>query len=312
MGIGFGTAAIGRPSYINIRNKPAIKDFNLEAFKVEGIRMLEEAYKAGIRYFDTAPGYGIAESIIRDWQQQNPYDDIEVATKWGYKYTANFNPNAEVHEIKDHSLNLLKEQWRVSEKLPHVKTLQIHSATFESGVLDNKEVLNRLFEIKNTSKVLIGLTTSGPNQSEIIKYALGVHVHGYQLFDTFQVTYNMLDQSLFELKSDLTGKRIIIKEALANGRLFRNENYPTYFRLYDKLESIATDRNVGVDAIALRFCIDTINPFMVLSGASEVNQLKENLKANTVKLDTSELEDLQSFGVEPHDYWSERKLLDWN
>ena len=65
---------------------------------------------------------------------------IEIATKWGYTYTANFDANATVHEVKEHSLSKLNEQWNFSKQLlPYLKVYQIHSATLETGVLENKK-----------------------------------------------------------------------------------------------------------------------------------------------------------------------------
>ena len=54
--LGLGTAAIGRPQYINIR-KVASKTFSLAEFRQAGYKVLDTAYHKGVRYFDTAPGY---------------------------------------------------------------------------------------------------------------------------------------------------------------------------------------------------------------------------------------------------------------
>ena len=64
--IGLGTAAIGRPLYINIRQNQTT-EFDLDSFRQRGIDMLNAAYDQGIRYFDTAPGYGMAEQLLIDW-----------------------------------------------------------------------------------------------------------------------------------------------------------------------------------------------------------------------------------------------------
>ena len=238
-----------------------------------------------------------------------------MATKWGYTYTANFDENATVHEVKEHSVSKLNEQWNFSRQLlPYLKVYQIHSATLETGVLENTEVLERLAFLKREHNLKIGLTTTGTNQVEVIKKALAVLVDGEQLFDLFQVTYNFLDQSLLAISKELISqnKSIVIKEALANGRVFRNKNYPQYNKMYATLEDLAQKHNVGVDAISLKYCEQTIPKSVILSGASATSQLKENLKINSFSLSSNEIAILNSFKVTPEFYWSERKQLQWN
>ena len=314
MKLGLGTAALGRPQYINVRQKNS-KNSDLDTFKKHSFSVLEAAYNSGIRYFDTAPGYGLAEELVLEWLRTKDDRSIEVATKWGYTYTANFNENATVHEVKEHSVSKLNEQWNLSKQLlPYLKVYQIHSATLETGVLENTEILERLAFLKREHNLKIGLTTTGTNQVEVIKKALAVLVDGEQLFDLFQVTYNFLDQSLLAISKELISqnKSIVIKEALANGRVFRNKNYPQYNKMYATLEDLAQKHNVGVDAISLKYCEQTIPKSVILSGASATSQLKENLKINSFSLSSNEIEILNSFKVTPEFYWSERKQLQWN
>jgi len=312
--LGLGTAALGRPQYINIRTKDC-DNSNLETFKKQSFQVLEDAYNLGIRYFDTAPGYGLAEELVLEWLQTKNDSSIEVATKWGYTYTANFNVNATVHEVKKHSLAKLKEQWNFSKKLlSYLKVYQIHSATLETGVLENKDVLNELARLKKEYNLKIGITTTGVNQIAVIEKALNILVEGKSIFDVFQVTYNFLEQSLLEISDKLINqnKSIVIKEALANGRIFRNENYPHYNKTYDYLEHLAEKHTVGVDAIALQYCSQTVPKSIVLSGASNSNQLKENLKLHTFLLSKDDINTLNSFKITPEVYWLERKKLEWN
>jgi len=314
LNIGLGTAAIGRPQYINLRQE-AIVDFSLDAFKKQGKLVLDEAYRKGIRYFDTAPGYGLAEQLLIDWIEEKRHKDVEIATKWGYTYVANFNPNAIIHEVKEHSLEKLNQQWEQSKSLlPYLTSYQIHSATFDSGIYKNIEALDRLSKLKSEYGLLIGLTTSGPNQSEVIKESLEIERDGTALFDVFQVTYNLLDQSLTQIGKELIAqkKRIVIKEALANGRIFPNRKYLNYNTLYQELQRLAIKYKVGIDAIALRFCIDSMEPFMVLSGASNEKHIVENLKATQFKLEEKDLFSLQQLSISPEQYWQERNQLGWN
>jgi len=312
--LGLGTAAIGRPQYINIRDK-ATSEFSLEAFRQKGVQVLDTAYEQGIRYFDTAPGYGLAEQLLIDWVMEKNDASIEVATKWGYTYIANFDPNAARHEVKEHSLKKLNEQWVQSKALlPLLTTYQVHSATFESGVLDNEKVLNRLAELKNRYDLRMGITVTGANQVEVLKKAMDVEVEGVLLFDVFQVTYNIFDQSLATISKTLSSqkKRLVIKEALANGRLFPNERYSHYSTAYKILQTLAEKYEVGIDAIGLRFCIDSIDTYKVLSGASNEQHLSDNRRATHFELEENDIAILKELAIPTEQYWKERKQLTWN
>jgi aryl-alcohol dehydrogenase-like predicted oxidoreductase len=313
--IGLGLAALGRPEYINIREGETI-DKSEEAFKKNTFSVLDEAYKLGIRYFDTAPSYGKGEAFLQEWNTATNHADVSLGTKWGYTNVANWELGFDgQHEIKEHSLEKLLEQWRVSKNmLPKLKYYQVHSATFESGILENQDVLNQLFKIKKETGLQIGVTTSGANQKEVLAAALNVNIHGDSLFDCFQATYNVLEQSCFSVLKEVIqqGKTVIIKEALANGRLFQNEKFSHYQEAYNILKQLSEKYKVGFDAIALRFVMDSLQPNYVLSGASITNQLKQNLKALNFRLTKEELKVLNAFGVFAVPYWKERSLMHWN
>jgi aryl-alcohol dehydrogenase-like predicted oxidoreductase len=312
--IGLGTAAIGRPLYINIKDNKSSKPFDKQEFIKKGEALLDFAYANGIRILDTAPGYGLAENLVTEWLQNRKISDVSVSSKWGYTYVADFSETAEQHEVKEHSLSKLNEQWEVTkELLPSLNIYQIHSATLDTGVLGNKEVLETLFKLKKTYGLEIGLTTTGANQMEIMRLALDVEVEDQPLFDSFQITYNVFDQSIAELVGADFDRTIIVKEALANGRVFpNNEKYPHYAAQYKLLTELGEKYNVGVDAIALRFCMDSIKSNIVLSGASTPEQLSENLKAYDFELTAEEINQLRFLRVSPDAYWEERKALEWN
>jgi len=313
--IGLGLAALGRPEYINIRIENVI-DKTEKTFKKNTFSVLNEAYNLGVRYFDTAPSYGKGEAFLNEWITQTNHPDIVLGTKWGYTYEANwelgFNGQ---HEVKEHSLNKLLEQWEVSKKmLPKLAYYQVHSATFESGILENKDVLNQLFKIKKETGLHMGISTSGAYQKEILETALKITIENEILFDCFQVTFNVFEQSTFSVlqKALQSGKTVIIKEALANGRVFQNKNFKHYYELYSLLKQLSTKYKVGIDAIALRFVMDSLKPTIVLSGASSIEQLKQNLKANKFELTASEILELQKTPILKETYWEERSKLAWN
>jgi len=313
--IGLGLAALGRPEYINVRDGN-IPNKSMEAFMENAFSVLNFAYKHGIRYFDTAPSYGKGEQFLTNWNSKYQHKDVTLSTKWGYTYVADWKLGISgAHEVKEHSLDKLMEQWKISKKLlPALKIYQVHSATFESGILENKDVLNRLYEIKKQTGLQIGITTSGVNQSEIIEAALKIKIENEDLFDSFQVTYNILEQSTHAILKHLLqlGKTVIIKEALANGRIFKNKKTFHYQKLYNVLDTLAKKHNVGTDAVALRYAMDNLEPTCVLSGASNKEQLEQNIKAQNFKLGKEELKVLNSFKIDSLEYWEERNKLAWN
>ena len=313
--IGLGLAALGRPDYINIRSEHDI-DKSVDGFRANAFKVLNQSYALGIRDFDVAPSYGLGEQFLQDWNDSKNHKDVNLSTKFGYTYVANWELGfSGKHEIKEHSLHKLNAQWEVSKALlPNLKIYQIHSATLDSGVLNNTELLKRLHELKQQHQIKIGISSSGTEQVKIIEEAQKIDFDGNGLFDSYQVTFNIFEQSCFNILKQLLAndKTVIIKEALANGRVFRNHNFPEHESVYMYLELLSKKYSVGTDAIALRYVMDDLEPNVVLSGASNCNQLKQNLKALNFELDTNEILKLKSFAVSSEHYWQERSNLEWN
>ncbi|MCL5244222.1 aldo/keto reductase [Cellulophaga sp. 20_2_10] len=312
--IGLGLAALGRPDYINIRTANVNK--SIAAFKENAFTMLDHAYSLGLRYFDTAPSYGKGEEFLLEWKNQRKYKDLVLGTKWGYTYVANWEVGySGKHEIKEHSISKLLEQWQVSKQLlPQLGIYQVHSTTLESGILDNTTVLEELHTIKKETGVAIGISTSGAQQRSVIEKALNVKVNGEDLFTSFQVTYNVFEQATYPILKQVLkeNKTVIVKEALANGRVFKNDTFTNYQDNYKTLEVLANNYNVSVDAIALRFIIDSLEPTYILSGASNTTQLDSNHKALDFVLSKKDLGKLKELKTNPSNYWEERSALEWN
>jgi aryl-alcohol dehydrogenase-like predicted oxidoreductase len=58
--------------------------------------------------------------------------------------------------------------------------------------------------------------------------------------------------------------------------------------------------------------MDNLEPTYLLSGASTIEQLEQNIKAYNFKLENEELIVLNSFKTDSHRYWEERNKLTWN
>lgn len=279
-------------------------------------RMLDAAYESGIRYFDAARSYGRAEDFLGAWLRSSMPEGVVVGSKWGYTYTADWQVDAETHEVKEHSLEVLNRQILESrERLNGALNLyQIHSATMESGVLENEPVLNRLAELKG-ERLRIGLSVSGPKQGEAIRKAMKIQIAGRRLFDTVQATWNLLEPSAGPVLAEAyaAGMGVIVKEGLANGRLTERNQESGFAGKREQLESAASMLGVSIDQIALACVLHQPWAGVVLGGAVAVEHLNSNAKAVAVNLESGLAEQLLAELQEvPEDYWSTRKALAWN
>ena len=303
--LGLGLAALGRPGYINVGHggdlagRTEVADLERLAHTV-----LEAAYEGGVRYFDAARSYGRAEAFLASWLEQRAFRPgaVTVGSKWGYTYTAGWRVGAERHEVKDLSLATLRRQLAESRNLlgRHLRLYQIHSATIESGVLDDRAVLDELRRLRETG-LAIGLTVTGARQAETIARAIEIPV-----FDAVQATWNLLERSAEAIlaKAHEAGLGVIVKEALANGRLTPRGDVPALLELTER-------RGVTPDALALAAALAQPWADVVLSGAATVETLQSNLTALTLELVGLDPE-LEALAEEPGRYWGERAALPWN
>jgi aryl-alcohol dehydrogenase-like predicted oxidoreductase len=304
--LGLGLAALGRPGYINLGHAEDLAGHtDVESMERGAHAVLDAAYAGGIRYFDAARSYGRAEAFLASWLEQRGFSpgDVTVGSKWGYTYTADWRVDAEVNEVKDLSEATLERQLTESQELlgNHLCLYEIHSATLDSGVLDDAAVMEELARLR-ANGMAIGFTTSGPRQGETIERAL--EVGG---FDVVQSTWNLLDRSAgpaLEVAHQ-EGLGVIIKEALANGRLTERGDVP-------ELATAARTTGRTEDAIALAYVLAQPWVDVVLSGATTVDELASNLVARVLELGPDVLERLDAIGEDAETYWEKRSELPWN
>ncbi|MFC6666372.1 aldo/keto reductase [Deinococcus radiopugnans] len=226
--LGLGLAALGRPGYINLGHGEDLTDKTVEAMREHAWTVLDRAWAAGLRYFDAARSYGRAEDFLGGWLRERGYP-ATVGSKWGYTYVANWRTDADTHEIKSHDLDTLDRQWpETLEALGRQPDLYlIHSATLATGVLEDVRVLARLAE-RAAGGVRVGLSTSGPGQAETLRRALEVAVDGVNPFSAVQATWNLLEPSAGTAlaEADAAGWAVVVKEAVANGRLAGRATLP--------------------------------------------------------------------------------------
>lgn len=311
--LGLGLAALGRPGYINLEHgtdlgqKKGVSDLRGHTWA-----MLDAAWDAGLRVFDAARSYGRAEEFLGGWLRARGHAPatLTVGSKWGYTYVADWRSDAPVHEVKDHSLATLDRQWpETLAALGRAPDLYlIHSATLETGVLDDERVLARLADL-GTQGVRVGLSTSGPRQADTLRRALAVRVNGACPFRAVQATWNLLEPSAGAALAEAhaAGWTVVVKEGVANGRLTARGltgggDVPA------PLAAEAGRLGVTPDAVALAAALQQPWVDVALSGASTPEQLHDNLRAPGLEVDLAALATLRG---SPEAYWQQRSALAW-
>jgi aryl-alcohol dehydrogenase-like predicted oxidoreductase len=304
--VGLGLAALGRPGYINLGHAGDVGDTDVEAMERHAHAVLDAAYEGGVRYFDAARSYGRAEAFLASWLGLRGLsrNDVTVGSKWGYTYTADWRVDVAEHEVKDLSVSTLRRQLGETRALigEQLALYQIHSATVESGVLDDAEVREELARLREAG-VRIGFTATGPRQAATIEHAL--EVGG---FDAVQATWNLHERSATAALAAAheAGLGVIVKEALANGRLTARGDAEA------RLVAAARERGTTPDALALAAVLAQPWVDVVLSGAATVDTLRSNLTALDVGWDAGAEEALAPLEEPAEEYWERRSELAWN
>ena len=302
--LGLGMAALGRPGYITIgHGRDLAGGRDPESMAAGAARMLDAAAVAGITYVDAARSYGRAEEFLGAWLADRAPQGLTIGSKWGYTYTAGWRVDAAVHEVKDHSPEVFSRQLAESTALlgEHLALYQVHSATLESGILEDRVALAGLAALRDQG-VMVGLTTSGPAQAEVIERAMTIAVGGRPLFATVQATWNVLEPSAGPALAAAhdAGVGVIVKEALANGRLTDRGDPPDALRA----------RGHSPDQIAIAAALARPWADVVLLGAATLGQLESNVAALGVPPSLLPLP--PELAERPESYWQTRGDLPWN
>ena len=304
--IGLGLAALGRPGYLNLGHGEDLGDErSVEALESRSHELLDRAYARGVRYFDAARSYGLAERFLGSWLLRRGFgaSDVTVGSKWGYTYTADWQVDADPPEVKELTAATFRRQIGETraELDGHLALYQIHSATLSSGVLDDAELREELARLRDGG-VGIGLSTSGTEQAATIERAL--EVGG---FDSVQSTWNLLERSAEGAlaAAHREGLGVIVKEALANGRLTARGGI-------DELSRAAARLGTSEDALALVAVLARPWVDVVLSGATTSQQLDSNLQARQLDWSDELEQELADLVEPPERYWETRSALAWN
>ena len=292
--IGFGGAPIG-----DIRKTPTA---------AEADALLQAAWDAGIRYFDTAPFYGsgLSERRSGDFLRGKPRDSFVLSTKAGRLLVperdwavARYQSEAVLpfRPVFDFSYGGIMKSFEHSLQrlgLERIDILLLHDiGRFSQGqnhdhalgqALDGGGI-RALEELRQTGKVrAIG---AGVNEWQIIDELMN-HAH----FDVFLLAnrYTLLDQAVIDHlfpRIEREGTAIVIGAALNSGILLTGavpgaqyDYAPAAEAILEKtrrIEEICRRHGVPLLRAALNFPLAHPAVTALLPGPSQVRELTENL-----------------------------------
>ncbi len=247
MELGLGLISIGRKWGHVERPIPPVEQVN---------NLLATAVKLGIRYFDTAPAYGMSEERFGDFLKtlnSNQLQNVIVATKCGEHWDI---ATSATHV--DHSYEALCRSIDQSlTRLPKIDILQIHKATPQ--VLADDGILRALEYAKSK-----GVASFGVSVSDLETATIAV---ADPLFSLLQFPFNQSYRVMEDIFTSAwtAGKSVFVNRPLGMGTL-----------MYDK------DGNFKGEAALLeayRVIVSQQLRGAVLSGASSVEHLEQNLRA---------------------------------
>ena len=108
------------------------------------------------------------------------------------------------------------------------------------------------------------------------------------------------------------GLGVVIKEAVANGRLAGPIDDAGLTKHLQPLHDAAVRRGTTPDAIAIAAALAQPWVDVVLSGAATIAHLESNLTAPALGWDSSLDRELESLAMSSADYWRVRRSFAWN
>ncbi len=168
---GLGTIGIGKPwGFAN----PEVPD------ERQALTLLERAFALGVRYFDTAPSYGVSEERLgRFLAALTPGErsQVRIATKFGEHWDA-----VKAEPFVDHSFDALRRSLDGSiARLGRIDFLQLHKTTPQ--VLGSSD-LARAWEYAAT----LGITAIGASVSDLESAEIAIAGAAYGIL---QFPYNV-------------------------------------------------------------------------------------------------------------------------
>jgi aryl-alcohol dehydrogenase-like predicted oxidoreductase len=214
----------------------------------QALTLLERAFALGVRYFDTAPSYGVSEERLGRFLgtlTPGELSQVRIATKFGEHWDA-----GKAEPFVDHSFDALRRSLDGSTaRLGRIDFLQLHKTTPQ--VLGSRD-LARAWEYAAT----LGIADIGASVSDLASAEIAIADPAYRIL---QFPYNVAQQKFADVleRAAARGMKIAINRPFGMGRM-----------LYENRELTKTG--------AFAFILERRFEGVVLSGTKSPDHLEEN------------------------------------
>ncbi len=227
--------------------------------KADALRFLQGAYDLGIRFFDTAPSYGLSEErlgIFLHSLSPKQRNEVRVATKFGEHWDTR-----DQAAYTDHSLDALKRSLDQSlERLGKITILQLHKTTPE---LLRSRVIARAFDYA----LEYGVGQLGVSVGDTASAASAL---ADSRFSVLQLPYNQATPQFHDVVASARecGKELLINRPLQMGNIIAPPQ----------------DAEAKREAVmsAFNFILQENFDGVVLTGTANLEHLQENMAAFTI------------------------------
>lgn len=271
----------------------------------ESKKALHAALDHEVNFIDTADvyGFGHSEELIHEvLKERGEIGKVVIATKAGNNFYPFINQNPDVTpanpDYSEEHLKFAVEQSLRRLGVESLDILQLHSPQIE--ILERDEPWEALTRLKQEGKIKHAGWSVQSFQETVQAHILERH---HDLIDVIQVRYNLLEREaekvLFPL-AEKFGTGVIVRIPLLFGFLagkfdldatFDNndhrkfnlsrEKMEEYFKRAEKYKEIFRKYNSYSTAqLSLRFCISHPACDVVIPGAKNPDQVKENVIAS--------------------------------
>ncbi|KAE8343188.1 hypothetical protein BDV24DRAFT_172953 [Aspergillus arachidicola] len=268
------------------------------------IALLDHAHAIGQWFWDTADVYFDSEEIIGKWRAKNPEKakDIFLASKFGIRVF----PDG--RQATDSSPEYAKSALEKSLKRLQTKTIDLYYAHRVDNKTPIEKTIQAMVQFKEEGKIrYLGLSEVSANtlrrahavhpitavQVEYSPFALDIEQPQIALLDTCRelgiavVAYSPVGRGL------LTG-RYTSRESLAKDTFlsllprYSEENFPAIRRLYDAINSVASEKGVTPAQASLAWLSARDQLVIPIPGTRSIKYLEENTAAANIRLTVEE------------------------